>query len=120
MENEKPSTTELDGNGDRDERGRFVAGNHAATGNPHAKRVAQIRSLLLSEVTDDDLKAIIKTLIAQAVDGDVQAAREILDRCLGKPRQALEIDATVEQSTLLPDSFPRYLDWLSEQVGGEK
>ena len=115
MKNEKPLPTESNGDADRNEKGQFVAGNHAAKGNPHAARVAQIRSLLLSEVTDDSLKAIIKTLIAQAVGGDVQAAREILDRCIGKPNLAIAIDANVEQNTILPPNFIQFLDWQAKE-----
>jgi hypothetical protein len=76
----------------RDEKGRFIQGNGGGPGNPHAKRVAEVRTLLLESVTDADLQDIIKALVEKAKTGDVVAVKELLDRLLGKPRQALELD----------------------------
>jgi hypothetical protein len=39
----------------------------------------------MNAVTEDDLRAIIKTLIREAKGGDMMAIREVLDRCIGKP-----------------------------------
>jgi hypothetical protein len=44
---------------------------------------------MLEAVTDDDLRDIIRTLVEQAKGGNVPAAREVLDRLLGKPVQAV-------------------------------
>lgn len=49
------------------------------------RRVGQLRSALIQAVTTDDLKAIIRKLIEQAREGDIQAANLIMDRVLGKP-----------------------------------
>ena len=92
-----------DGNGDgRDGRGRFAPGNKCGRGNPLAKRVGRLRSAMIEAVTDDDMRAIIVKLVELAKDGDVTAAREVLDRCLGKPIEAdlieriEELEAAVE------------------------
>jgi len=73
---------------DRDERGRFLPGNKAATGNPHAKRVAELRSALLEAVTAEDLTAVVRALVTAAKQGDVAAARVLFERVLGRPLEA--------------------------------
>lgn len=73
-------------NGGRDPRtGRFREGNKGGPGNPHARRVAEIRSALLKAVSPDDIREIVQALVTKAKAGDVAAAREVFDRCVGKP-----------------------------------
>lgn len=81
----EPSTN---GDNGRDDRGRFAEGNRGGPGNPHAKRVAKLRSALLDAVTEDDLQAIIAALVRKAKGGDIMAAKILLDRVLGKPLEA--------------------------------
>ena len=72
-------------NGARDlATGRFLPGHGGGPGNPHARRTAEIRSVMMSAVSDDDLHAIVRTLVKLAKAGDVMASREIFDRLLGK------------------------------------
>lgn len=52
--------------GNRDAGGRFAKGNSGGPGNPYARRVARLRSLMLEAVSDDDLKAIVAALVQQA------------------------------------------------------
>lgn len=73
-----------------DDRGKFKLGNPGGPGNPHMRRVHEIRNKLMSCVTDEDLEEIAAALIAKAKAGDVIAAREILDRIMGKPTQHVE------------------------------
>ena len=75
----------LDG---RDANGRFAPGNRGGPGNPHAKKVAQLRSALLETVTVDDMKAVMLKLVATARDGDLPAIKEMFERVLGKPIEA--------------------------------
>ncbi|HPM84240.1 MAG TPA: hypothetical protein PLF81_26230 [Candidatus Anammoximicrobium sp.] len=70
-------------NGGRTARGTFAKGNAGGPGNPHAKRVARLRSALLRAVTPEDIKAIIRKLVESAKSGDVPAAREVLSRLFG-------------------------------------
>jgi hypothetical protein len=86
------STTEDNG---RDEHGRFTPGNSLAKGNPHAVRVAKLRSALLNTVTEDDMREIIRKMVTLAKDGDVMACRVLLERILGKP-EALDLLARLE------------------------
>jgi len=81
------------GNGDgRDRQGRFKAGNPGGPGNPHAKQTHEIHRTLCEAVTLDDLRAILQALVNKAKDGDVIAAREVLDRRLGKAPLRIEDD----------------------------
>ena len=57
-----PSTNGPDG---RDARGRFAKGNAGGPGNPHARKVAQLRSALLRAVSAGDLRAVVKKLVDQ-------------------------------------------------------
>ena len=51
-------------------------------GNPRAKRIAEIRSALIEAVSVEDLREIVAALVRRAKEGDVLAAREVLDRLL--------------------------------------
>ena len=77
-------------NGDsgRDASGRFTAGNRGGPGNPHARRVGALRSALLDAVSDDDMRAVIANVVAQAKEGDVAAAKVLFERALGKPQES--------------------------------
>jgi len=84
--NNSPSPTGANGKG-RDAHGRFASGNKSAKGNPLAKKVGQLRSAAISAVSVADMRAIFKSLVKQAKQGDVAAAKEVLTRCLGKPTE---------------------------------
>ena len=77
----------------RDDRGRFTDGNSGGPGNPHGGTVARMRAALLEGVTEDDLREIVAVLVEKAKAGDARAIRELLDRVLGRPCQALEVQA---------------------------
>jgi len=79
-------------NGESDSRGRFAQGNPGGPGNPYARRVARLRVVLLDAVTDEDLDAIVTALVDRAKSGDVSAAREILNRLVGKPGDSVDPD----------------------------
>lgn len=84
---ESPSPTAANG---RSTGGRFAAGNKLAKGNPHAKRVARLRSALLKAVSPADLRDVITALLTAAKGGDVAAARELLQRLLG-PTESIDL-----------------------------
>ena len=91
----------------RDARGRFVGGNAGGPGNPHAKKVAKLRSAMLGAVTQKDFREVVKALIQRAKAGDVAAIRELLDRCIGKPKQAvdIEVDGRLASETRDPEAM---------------
>ena len=72
--------------------GRFTKGHPGGPGNPHARQVAAIRAVLMAAVSDDDLRAIVSTLVEKAKAGDVMAAREVLDRLIGKAKVAVAVE----------------------------
>lgn len=84
---------------DRDRRsGRFVRGNQAARGHRRAKpsvaaKVASLRRALIERVSEETIQSIVDVLVDEAKGGNVIAAREVLDRCLGRP---LELDLLAE------------------------
>lgn len=87
------------GNG-RGAGGRFAKGNPGGPGNPHARKVAQLRSALLRAVSPDDVQAVARKLVEQAKSGDVQAARVLLDRLFGPaiPVDVVERLCQIEKS----------------------
>ena len=76
------------GNSGRDGGGRFSKGNSGGPGNPHAKRVGELRTAFLEAVTVEEMKAIVTMLLEQARAGDIHAAKEVLLRTLGRPTEA--------------------------------
>ena len=84
-EDGQPSVTGVNGRG---KDGRFAPGNKAAKGNPHFKRMAELRGILLNAVTDSDLEEVAQTLIGQAKAGDIDSIKELFNRVLGKVIEA--------------------------------
>src|SRR5438132_12931358 len=82
------ATPSTNGHNGRDNGGRFTPGNKLGRGNPFNKRACELRSALMESVSVDDVQKIIAALVKLAKSGDVVAAREILDRTIGKPVQA--------------------------------
>ena len=72
--------------------GRFAKGNPDGPGNPFARRVARLRTLIQEAVTDEDLKAIVQKMVQRAKQGDMVATRELLTRLVGRPPDALDPD----------------------------
>ena len=72
----------------RDHRGRFVKGCRGGPGNPHARRVFEVREAMLACVTEEDIRAVTRRLIESAKAGDVSAAKVLFDRVFGKPSAA--------------------------------
>jgi uncharacterized protein with von Willebrand factor type A (vWA) domain len=103
--------------------GHFAAGNRGGPGNPHSKRTAHIKRVLLDAVSDDDLREIIKSLIEQAKGGNTKAAELVLDRLIGKPTAeplagAAEIELTdEEQAAVLAETK---MDATSKPIGSRK
>ena len=77
----------------RTDTGRFAKGNPGGPGNPHGRRVADLRAALLDAVTEADIRAVARSLVARAKAGEVPAIRELLDRLMGKVQAAEPEDA---------------------------
>ena len=96
-----PSRNGSDG---RDERGRFAPGNVGGPGNPHAKQTGKLRSAMLKAVTEKDMRDVVMKLVEMAKSGNVPAAKEVLDRCLGRPVEADLIERLDQVEELLKET----------------
>jgi hypothetical protein len=76
----------------RDAAGRFVVGNPGGPGNPYARRVGELKKLLLETVVLQDLAEILAAMIKKAKEGNVQAAKLVLQYVLGKPAASADPD----------------------------
>tara|TARA_R110002094_G_scaffold57349_1_gene68473 strand:- start:455 stop:916 length:462 start_codon:yes stop_codon:yes gene_type:complete len=65
--------------------GRFVAGCAPGPGNPHVRRAAELQEAVRGAVTGKQLSQVMQALYELAMGGDVQAARVLLERIVGKP-----------------------------------
>ncbi len=101
------SETGSDGPNDqwnRNASGQFGAGNKGGPGaGSWARKATALRVALLEAVSPEDIKAIAERLVQDAKAGSVHAARELLDRCLGKAEatdlalRILELEETVQE-----------------------
>jgi hypothetical protein len=71
--------------------GYFAPGNRIGRGNPGNRRMAELRRALLDCATDEDIRALYGSMMAAAKEGDVAAARLLLDHLVGKPKQSIEL-----------------------------
>ena len=95
-----PSTN--GGNGRDPRTGRFAKGNTGGPGNPNAQHVAKLRDGFRSACTLADVRAICRRLVAMAKKGNVLAAREVLDRTIGKSAMALEHAGADNPNSVIP------------------
>ena len=72
-------------NGYRGENGRFLKGNAGGPGSPYVKQVAALKASLYEALTPADINAIMQRMLAEAVAGNVPAARLVLEYSVGKP-----------------------------------
>jgi len=92
-----------------------MPGNPGGPGNPFARRVGLLRSVLLDEVSEDDLCAVVRKLAKLARAGDLGAAKLLLSYTVGPPHAAPspdDLDAH-EARTLL------HTHYALEQLGKE-
>lgn len=80
----------------RESNGAFAKGNRLASGNPQAKRAAELRKVLREATTEDDVKNVWKALTGAAVGGDVIAMRLFLEHTVGKPTTTVEVTGAGE------------------------
>jgi len=108
--NEPAPTT--NGDNGRDERtGRFLPGNRCSPGNPFTGKVTRLKSALLDAVDEQDLQDVIATLVHKARDGDVAAAKVLLDRMLGPAKEPPEEPAPDPR-----EIFKHFLSGLSSET----
>ncbi len=62
---------------------------------------------MLAAVSDAEMKAIVAKLVELAKGGNVPAAKEVLDRCLGRPVEADLLERLDELEELSSQRVPR-------------
>jgi hypothetical protein len=90
----------------RESNGRFTVGNKAAVGNPFARQVATRRKALLDALTPEDIAAVGRKLLGQALGGDVAASKVLLSYAIGKPQPAPDPDRLDHDELGLLASLP--------------
>lgn len=94
MTNGSPSPNGQANGGSRNARGRFTAGNPGGPGNPGAADVGRHRAAFFAALKDDDCVKALGVIRKLMGDGEARpserlaAARELLDRVLGKAVQS--------------------------------
>ena len=78
--------------------GDFAKGNTAAKGHSTKaqKKGHDFKAMFQQAITHADMTAIAKKLVELAKKGDVKAAKEVLDRCMGKAPQPHAVNITGE------------------------
>lgn len=92
-----PSTNGRNGSG------QFATGNKYGKGNPLFGKVATLRSATLKSITPATVKGLIKSLIDQAMAGDIAAAKLILPYLIGQPATAKELEAEADSEPIAMD-----------------
>jgi hypothetical protein len=85
-------TPSPNGDNGRDARGRFAPGHKGGPGNPFARRSAAIRTAFLEAISPQDIRTIVRTLVAKAKAGDLVAAKLILLWGIGRPDDPVHPD----------------------------
>jgi hypothetical protein len=73
----------------RDARGRFEP---LVIANPYARRVARIREVVVSALSDENALAMTQKMIERATNGSESAARLVYQYVLGKPIEGMSPD----------------------------
>ena len=82
----------------RDRAGRFAVGNPGGPGNPHVRVMAELRAEINAEATPERVRLIMRKLFDLALEGNVPAAKEFLDRSIGKPIPSSEAARQAEDA----------------------
>jgi hypothetical protein len=87
---------------ERNTNGTFAKGNPGGPGNPFGRRVAALRSKLLSCITDEDMTVATAQLIKLVRDGDLAALKLFYQYSVGKPAATVDPDRVdIDEANLL-------------------
>ncbi len=93
--------------------GRFTKGNRAAAG--RTSRGQKLRAAILASIGPADVIAITQALVAQAINGDLGAAKILLG-FIGKPTEgpavAIQVNSTSQTSNHDPGRVTAILERL--------
>ncbi len=68
------------------------AAGRNGSGHTSARRVAQLRRLLLSRISEEQIGAIFDKLVELALEGNLAAIKLVLQYTIGKPGPASDLD----------------------------
>ncbi len=77
--------------GSREKNGHFGRGNKLSPGSATLRHAHEVNSWFRGKVTRDKIEALEEKLYTMAVAGDLVALKIYLERCGGRPTQAVEI-----------------------------
>lgn len=70
---------------------QFAPGNKLGRGNPNARKIHELRQLFLEAINPESIAALSKRLQVAALQGDMDATKLLLDHCIGRPSQSVEV-----------------------------
>jgi hypothetical protein len=88
-----PLTEEPDGQ-DRDEKGRFRKGWRGGPGGAkqaYVRARAQLHQALMQEFAVDEVRALLRALYSQALDGNTRSATLLMAYLCGKPPEGMSV-----------------------------
>ncbi|GAG08142.1 unnamed protein product, partial [marine sediment metagenome] len=59
---------------------------------PHKKAIAKLRAAMYENLTPASIAKVIRMMIKKAEKGNLSAAKELLDRSIGRPRQDIDVN----------------------------
>ena len=81
----------MDTNSGRDPQGKFQNGNKFSRGRPKNTFPEKVREAVYGAITPERIVTIIEAMCDLAIEGDVHAARLVLEYVLGKPKYDVEL-----------------------------
>jgi hypothetical protein len=99
----------------RDAQGRFGPGNPGGPGNPFARKVAELRSAFLNAISKEEMREIVRLLVAEARLGDKAAIKIVLQYGIGKPAPAASPDRVDHDEWRLLKGRPSYDDIMAQE-----
>lgn len=103
---------------ERDERGLFVKGNKGGPGNPQIAQVARYRKAIWDAVSTQDVQDVIRAMVTNAKNGDVAAAKVVLERTAGKPPE--EAEKAADDMVALAQFLRQFLNTARATAAGDE
>ncbi len=72
----------------REPDGKFAVGNPGGPGRPKGRRESEIRQAASEALTPVVVKSVLRKVAVKALEGNLTAARIVLERALGRPDEA--------------------------------
>lgn len=91
--------------------GKFARGNKLGRGrNPKSVRTERLRVAMMASVSPEDIFEIMTEFIEAAKNGNISAAREVLDRAVGKTEESVLVKRLEELETAILEGQVEFED----------